>query len=273
MADQVFVWIKKVALLNDESLKEEINLIHQSSLKAFARAIQRTTTETLTLQDGIPEQHPHAETINLLKGIGEQTISAINAKVPVSPIPYDVSPHMDLNTRIKVFTRRITIHLSEIPRGKGCSPAHLQIRQFIGQDLCGLERCFETQQAFNAYALQHFKWKGTMCSIYIAYYRFLVDYPMFVYSGLPWTRIRNDYAKWRRWLDSDAAQVLPTSDYTSSSFWKGTLPEYRETVGTYDESAQAFIGSLDPFDSDEEAINTQNSQMIISTSLAELDLQ
>jgi hypothetical protein len=74
-------------------------------------------------------------------------------------------------------------------------------------------------------------------------------------------------------LDSDAAQVPPTSDYSSSSFWKGTLPAYRETVGTYDESAQASIGSLDPFDSDEEAINAQNSHMVISTSLAELDLQ
>jgi hypothetical protein len=57
-------------------------------------------------------------------------------------------------------------------------------------------------------------------------------------------RIRNACAKWRRWLDSDAAQVLPTSDYSSSSFCKGTRPAYRET---YDESAQASISSLDPF--------------------------
>jgi hypothetical protein len=179
MTDQVFAWIKGVALLNDESLKEEINLIHQSSLKAFARALSKIQrpTETLTLQDGILEQHPHAETINLLKSIGEHTIAAINANVPVSPVPYDVSPHMDLNTRIKVLTRRTTIHLSEIPRGKGCSPTHLQIRQFIGQDLSGLELCFETQQAFNAYTLQHFKWNSSMCCIYIAYYRFLVDIP------------------------------------------------------------------------------------------------
>ena len=82
------------------------------------------TTETFTLQDGILEQHPHAESINLLKSIGEHTIAAINANVPVSPVPYDVSPHMDLNTRIKVLTRRITIHFSEIPRSKGCSPTH-----------------------------------------------------------------------------------------------------------------------------------------------------
>lgn len=55
MADQVFAWIKSVALLNDESLKEEINLVHQSSLKAFAIAISKIQrpTETHTLQDGI----------------------------------------------------------------------------------------------------------------------------------------------------------------------------------------------------------------------------
>jgi hypothetical protein len=96
MAEKVFAWIKRVALLNEDSLKEEINQIHQSSLKAFARALSKVqipNNETLTLQDGIMEQHPHAETINLLKEIEEQTISAINANVPVSPIQYDVSPH------------------------------------------------------------------------------------------------------------------------------------------------------------------------------------
>ena len=36
-----------------------------------------------------------------------------------------------------------------------------------------------------------------MCHLYIVYYRFLNDYPMFVYSGLPWTTIRNECTKWR----------------------------------------------------------------------------
>ena len=31
---------------------------------------------------------------------------------------------------------------------------------------------------------------------------------MFVYSGLPWTTIRNECTKWRRWLDSDEAKTL-----------------------------------------------------------------
>ena len=90
-----------------------------------------------------------------------------------------------------------------------------------------------------------------------------VDYPMFVYSGLS---SRNDCVKWRRWLDSNAAQMLPTSDYSSSSFWKGTLPAYRETV---EESEQASIGSLDSFESDEEAnVKTHDQQMVITNSLA-----
>jgi hypothetical protein len=79
------------------------------------------------------------------------------AETPVSPVPYDVNPLMDLNTRIKVLARRITIHLSEIPRGKVSTPIHLQIRQFIGQDLAALEDCFDTQQEFSACTLHHFK--------------------------------------------------------------------------------------------------------------------
>jgi hypothetical protein len=113
-----------------------------------------------------------------------------------------------------------------------------------------------------------------MCCIYIAYYRLLVDYPIFVYSGLSWTKIRNDCVKWRRWLDADAAKMLPTSDFSSSSFWKGTLPAYRKTVGGLDESEQASSSGLHLFESDEEAlINNQGSNMSISTSLAELNLQ
>jgi hypothetical protein len=114
MTDQVFAWIKRVALLNDESLKEEINLIHQSSLKAFARALSKIQrpSETLTLQDGILEQHPHAETINLLKIIGEHTIAAINANVPVSPVRCYVLAELYLKKRVKFdyVYREVALH-------------------------------------------------------------------------------------------------------------------------------------------------------------------
>ena len=54
-------------------------------------------------------------TISLLLSVGEAASSAINSETPVSPVPYEVSPHMDINARIKVLTRRIVIYKSELP--------------------------------------------------------------------------------------------------------------------------------------------------------------
>ena len=71
---------------------------------------------------------------------------------------------------------------------------------------------------------------------------------MFVNYGLPWTTIPNECIKWRRWLDSDKAKILPTDKYSSSSFWKGNLPPYRETIDSDDSS----IASLDSFQSIED---------------------
>ena len=70
---------------------------------------------------------------------------------------------------------------------------------------------------------------------------------MFVYSGLPWTTIRNECTKCR-WLEIDEAKALSTDDYSSSSFWKGTLPPYRETIDSDDNS----IASRDSFHSIED---------------------
>ena len=101
----------------------------------------------------------------------------------------------DLNARIKVLTRGITIYKSELPnknRSSGPMPKYLQISQFIGQDLLALECCFPNQKEFVDYTQQMFNWNHTMCHLYIAYYRFLIDYTVFVYSSLPWTTIRNE---------------------------------------------------------------------------------
>ncbi len=58
---------------------------------------------------------------------------------------------MDVNARIKVLTRRITIYKPELPN-KYCTdgpmPRYLQIRQFIGQALLALEGCFANQKEF-----------------------------------------------------------------------------------------------------------------------------
>jgi hypothetical protein len=39
MADDIFKWICNISARNDEQLKQEIDLVHQSSIKAFARAL------------------------------------------------------------------------------------------------------------------------------------------------------------------------------------------------------------------------------------------
>jgi hypothetical protein len=33
MADDIFKWIRNISALNDEQLKQEIDLVHQSSIK------------------------------------------------------------------------------------------------------------------------------------------------------------------------------------------------------------------------------------------------
>jgi hypothetical protein len=85
------------------------------------------------------------------------------------------------------------------------------------------------------------------------------DYPMFVYSGLPWTTMRNECAKWRRWLDSDEAKTLSADDYSSSSFWKGTLLPYRETIDS-DDNSIASPNSFHSIEDDGERDGNQSTQ-------------
>ncbi|KAI8891753.1 hypothetical protein BC833DRAFT_613363 [Globomyces pollinis-pini] len=179
--------------------------------------------------------------------------------------------YMGVEARIKVLKRRITIYKAEITGINRQSPAYLQMRQFIGQDLAALESCFETQKEFNSYTVENFKWNYAMCHLYIGYHQFLVDYPVFLYSGLSWTTIRNECARWRKWLDSDEAKALPTSDYTSSSFWKGTLPAYRETFPEPDvEQSEKDLRSYDSLDN---LPHSNDLQMAVSISLDNLNLQ
>ncbi len=99
-------------------------------------------------------------------------------------------------------------------------------------------------------------------------------YTVFVYCGLPWTTIRNECTKGRRWLDGGETETLSTDDYSSSSFWKGTLPPYRETVDNDDNS----IASRDSFHSiedDAERDRNQSTQndMILSKSIVNLNIK
>lgn len=204
MADDIFKWIRNVSALNDEQLKQENDLVHQSSVKAFARAlfkVRRPEVDTHTLRNGTLTEHNFADTINLLLSIGEN------------------------------------------------------------------------QKYFNDYTTKHFNWKYAMFHLYIVYYRFLNDYPMFVYSGLPWTTIRNECTKWRRWLDSDEAKTLSTDNYSSSSFWKGTLPPYRELIDN-DDNSIASPNSFHSIEDDGERDDNQSTQddMILSGSIVNLNI-
>ena len=82
------------------------------------------------------------------------------------------------------------------------------------------------------------------------------------------------FAKLRRWLDSDEAKTLSTDDYSSSSFWKGTLPPYRETIDNDDNS----IASRDSFhliedDGERDGNQATQDDMILSDSIVNLNIK
>ncbi len=127
---------------------------------------------------------------------------------------------------------------------------------------------YAVSQEFRSYTLQALKWNYTVCHLYIGYYQFLNDYPVFIYSGLPWTTIRYECNRWKKWLDSDEARRLPTSDYTSSSFWKGALPTYRENQP---ESSNSPANSHSFEDDTQDSVEYE-SEIVISTSLSNLNI-
>ena len=89
-----------------------------------------------------------------------------------STLTFLVSTLMDVNSRIKVLTRRITAYRSEIPSNRDTSSqaTHLQLRQLIGQDVAALELCFDNQKDFNNKTFQleirHVSFLHCVLSIY-----------------------------------------------------------------------------------------------------------
>jgi len=117
MYEQLIAWIRRVAALNDLDLEEELKLVNNNSVNSFARAIgriRRPEFDSHSYRNSTYEAHPHADTINLLLSIGESTLSAINSETPVSSVPYGVSPHMDVNARIKVLCLFIPLCLGQL---------------------------------------------------------------------------------------------------------------------------------------------------------------
>ncbi|KAI8893782.1 hypothetical protein BC833DRAFT_531361, partial [Globomyces pollinis-pini] len=87
-------------------------------------------------------------------------------------------------------------------------------------------------------------------------------------SGLPWTTIRNECNHWKKGLDGDEAKGLPSSDYTSFSFWKGSLPPNREyQLELSNSPANSHSLKDDTLDGAE-----YESEMVISTGLINLNI-
>ena len=90
----------------------------------------------------------------------------------------------------------------------------------------------------------------------------------------PGQQFATNVQKWRRWLDSDEAKTLPTDNYSSSSFWKGTLPPYRETIDS-DDNSIASPNSFHSIEDDGERDGNQSTQddMILSGRIVNLNIQ
>ena len=163
MSEELFNWIKRVSLLTDEALREEIQQIHQSSVKAFTRALSKSQD----LLRHILYKMTNWNYNQSFKSHWWTSNSVYQCRDTCEPSTlWYQSSH---GFKHKNQSADSTNHCSFI-RGKVSTPIHLQIRQFIGQDLAALEDCFDTQQEFSAYTLHHFKWNLSMCLIYICYY-------------------------------------------------------------------------------------------------------
>jgi len=75
---------------------------------------------------------------------------------------------------------------------------------------------------------------------------------------------------WGRWLDGDEAKPL----YSSSSFWKGALPPYRETID-HNYNSIASPNSFHSIEDDGERDGNQSTQddMILSNSIVNLNIK
>jgi hypothetical protein len=72
----------------------------------------------------------------------------------------------------------------------------------------------------------------------------------------------------------DEAKTLTTDNDSSSLFWKGTLPPYRETIDI-DDNSIASPNSFDSIEDDGERDSNQSTQdeMILSNSIVNLNIQ
>ncbi len=98
MVDDIFKWIQ-LSTITTQTRNWPCSPV------AFAKAlakVRRLEVDTHTLRNGTLTEHDFADTINLLLSIGERTVTAINSNVSVSPFPYNVSTHMEVDSQTKL---------------------------------------------------------------------------------------------------------------------------------------------------------------------------
>jgi hypothetical protein len=202
MTNKLLKWIRKCSNLPDTQLEEYLNTIHGNSINSFLQAIDKTST------NGKRDFPAVIYDLNLAgKNV---TLTLQEEGIPQSV--YHNDNREQLTIRIKQYQSALA--LNSISNFK-----ILLLRKHIGQDLVDIYDTFENQLEFYSYCKQQFGWEKAMYRLYSNYYQFIEDYPMFLYSGIGWTQLRNRNIELRKWLESPQANGIPIDDKSSPSFW------------------------------------------------------
>jgi len=145
--------IRNVSALNDEQLKQEIDLVHQSSVKVCTRVLAQARlpeVDTHTLRNGTLQistlliqsicflqlvNKPSLQSNPMTQSARSHTTLAITWTLTPEP-KFDSKNH---SKQIWILSGRDT----------SSQAIHLQLCRFIGQDLADLEPCFDYQKDFN----------------------------------------------------------------------------------------------------------------------------
>jgi hypothetical protein len=207
MAESLQKWIRKCSELTDSNLKEYLNTIHGNSANSFLQAIEKassTTKKHTNLDD-------FSHIIKELDSAGKDVFQNLERE-GFPPSFVHIKDRQRLIQRIKEHQSALAHPISNFKS--------LLFRKYIGQDLLDIYDTFDQKMEFYLYCDQKFGWEKAMFRFYSNYYHFLEDYPMFLYSGVCWTKLRNRNVEWRQWLESSTSKELSPENKASNLFWK-----------------------------------------------------
>ncbi|KAK5667464.1 hypothetical protein QVD99_006058 [Batrachochytrium dendrobatidis] len=121
----------------------------------------------------------------------------------------------------EILKLRIKEHLLALTDKSISNLKKLFYRRHIGQDLIDLRDTYDKSDDFYSFCKLEFSWDIAMLHLYSNYYTFVTNYPMFLYSGLNWTTLRNKNVVYKTWLESEEANELSQDDCTLPLFWIG----------------------------------------------------